>query len=63
MLGVLPLGARMQVLTERGRSAEGRFAGVNEKGRLVIQHSLGGQGEASFLLRPSEVTQIELLEP
>ena len=57
------LGARMQVLTERGRSAEGRFAGINEKGRLVIQHSLGGQGEASFLLRPSEVTQIELLEP
>ncbi|MNF07640.1 hypothetical protein D3C80_2078650 [compost metagenome] len=53
----------MQVLTERGRSAEGRFAGLNEEGRLVIQHSLGGQGEASFLLRPSEVAQIELLEP
>lgn len=57
------LGARMQVVTERGRSAEGRFAGINEKGRLVIQHSLGGQGEASFLLRPGEVAQIELLEP
>ncbi|MCM2320897.1 hypothetical protein SAMN05216201_103258 [Pseudomonas linyingensis] len=57
------LGARVQVLTERGRSAEGRFAGLNEEGRLVIQHSLGGQGEASFLLRPSEVAQIELLEP
>lgn len=57
------LGARMQVLTERGRSAEGRFAGLNDEGRLVIQHSLGGQGEASFLLRPSEVAQIELLEP
>lgn len=56
-------GAQVRVLTERGRSAEGRFDGLNEEGRLVIQHSLGGQGEASFILRPSEVTRIELLEP
>ncbi|MBV2131970.1 MFS transporter [Pseudomonas sp. MAP12] len=57
------LGARVRVMTERGRSAEGRFDGINAEGRLVIQHALGGQGEASFLLRSSEVTQIELLEP
>ncbi|MNZ60571.1 hypothetical protein D3C78_786430 [compost metagenome] len=56
-------GVLMQVLTERGGSAEGRFAGLNEDGRLIIRHSLGGQGEASFLLRPSEIAQIELLEP
>lgn len=56
-------GARMHVLTERGRSAEGRFDGINPEGRLVIQHSLGGQGEARFILRPSEVAQIQLLEP
>lgn len=56
-------GVLMQVLTERGGSAEGRFAGLNEEGRLIIRHSLGGQGEASFLLRPSEIAQIELLEP
>lgn len=57
------LGARVQVVTERGRNAEGRFEGLNAEGRLVIQHSLGGQGEASFILRPSEVAQIQLLEP
>lgn len=57
------LGARMQVFTERGRSAEGRFSGLNEDGRLVIQRSLGGQGEAQFILRPREVQRIELLEP
>lgn len=56
-------GARVQVVTERGRSAEGRFDGLNAEGRLVIQHALGGQGEASFILRPSEVAQIQLLEP
>ncbi|MCQ4347365.1 MFS transporter [Pseudomonas stutzeri] len=57
------LGARLLVVTERGRSAEGRFDGLNPEGRLVIRHSLGGQGEASFILRPSEVASIELLEP
>lgn len=57
------LGALVRVQTERGRSAEGRFAGLNSEGRLVIQHSLGGQGEANFILRPSEVVAIELLEP
>ena len=57
------LGALVRVQTERGRSAEGRFSGVNPEGRLVIQHSLGGQGEANFLLRPSEVVEIQLLEP
>lgn len=57
------LGAMIRVQTERGRSAEGRFAGLNADGRLVIQHALGGQGEANFILRPSEVVAIELLEP
>lgn len=55
-------GARLRVLTERGSSAEGRFEGLNSEGRLVIQRALGA-GEASFLVRPSEVAQIELLEP
>lgn len=57
------LGAQIRVQTERGRSATGRFVGLNQEGRLVIQHSLGGQGEASFILRPSEVLEIQLLEP
>lgn len=57
------LGALVRVKTERGRSAEGRFVGLNPEGRLVIQHSLGGQGEANFILRPSEVVEIQLLEP
>lgn len=55
-------GARVQVVTERGRSAEGRFDGLSSEGRLVIQHAMG-QGEASFILRPSEVAEIRLLEP
>jgi hypothetical protein len=57
------LGMRVHVVTERGRTAEGRFDGLSPQGRLVIQHSLGGQGVASFILRPSEVARIELLEP
>ena len=55
-------GARLRVLTARGSTAEGRFERLDGEGRLVIQRMLGA-GEASFLVRPSEVAQIELLDP
>lgn len=51
----------MRVQTERGRTAEGVFVGLDANGRLVIRHSLSGAGEASYILRPSEVISIELL--
>lgn len=57
------LHLRMRVLTEKGRAAEGQFAGLNADGRIVIRRELSGPGEASYILRPSEVTAIELLEP
>jgi len=53
----------MRVVTERGSMAEGRFAGINADGRILIRRNLTGAGEASFSLRPSEISQIELLEP
>ncbi len=57
------LNLRMRVLTEKGRTAEGHFAGINADGRIVIRRELSGPGEASYILRPDGVTLIELLEP
>lgn len=57
------LNLRMRALTEKGRAAEGQFAGINADGRIVIRRELSGPGEASYILRPAEITQIELLEP
>lgn len=51
----------MRVLTERGRMAEGVFVGLDPDGRIVIRHVLSGAGEASYILRPSEIVSIELL--
>jgi hypothetical protein len=53
----------MRVATERGNTAEGRFQGIDQQGRIVLQQRLGGTGQASFRLRPEEVSRIELLEP
>ncbi|KAF1066566.1 MAG: hypothetical protein GAK45_01885 [Pseudomonas citronellolis] len=54
------LNRSMRVLTERGRLAEGVFTGFDTDGRLVIRRLIEGPGEASYTLRPSEVTRIEL---
>ncbi|CAD5110142.1 MFS transporter [Zestomonas carbonaria] len=54
----------MRVETVRGAQAEGRFTGIDTAGQIVIRRNLGsGAGEASFALRPDEITRIELLEP
>ncbi|WP_017939324.1 hypothetical protein [Zestomonas thermotolerans] len=54
----------MRVETQRGAQAEGRFAGLDAEGRVVIRRNLGrGAGEASFALTPGEIIRIELLEP
>lgn len=50
----------MRVTTERGRIAEGVFVGLNPDGRIVIRQVIEGPGEASYTLRPSEITDIEL---
>lgn len=50
----------MRVTTERGRTAEGVFVGLNADGRIVIRRVIDGPGEASYTLRPSEITDIEL---
>ncbi|MNF99886.1 hypothetical protein D3C84_828040 [compost metagenome] len=53
----------MRVYTVRGSTAEGRFAGVDRDGRLLIRRSLGGAGAASFSLAVDEIERVELLEP
>jgi hypothetical protein len=53
----------MRVFTVRGSTAEGRFAGLDRDGRLLIRRSLGGAGEASFSLAVDEIERVELLEP
>lgn len=53
---------RMRVRTERGGIAEGRFIGIDRNGQIQIRYMIGS-GEASFSIRPSDVTRIELLEP
>ncbi|WPC07007.1 MFS transporter [Pseudomonas benzenivorans] len=54
---------RMRAVTARGNTAEGRFQGVDQQGRIVLQQRMGGTGQASFRLRPEELVRIELLEP
>jgi len=54
------LNRTMRVTTERGRTAEGVFVGLNADGRIVIRRVIDGPGEASYTLRPSEITDIEL---
>jgi len=53
----------MRAATERGNSAEGRFQGIDQDGRIILRQRMSGQGEVSYTLRPEEVTRIELLEP
>ncbi|MDM8349874.1 MFS transporter [Pseudomonas sp. sp1636] len=53
----------MRVLTVRGSTAEGRFQGVDQQGRILIRQRLSGAGVVSYALHPEEVGKIELLEP
>ncbi len=53
----------IRVTTAHGSTAQGRFAGINANGRIVIRREISGPGEASYILRPDEISQIELLEP
>jgi hypothetical protein len=46
-----------------GSAAQGRFVEFNANGRLVLRREINGPGEASYILRPDEISQIELLEP
>ncbi|BAN47911.1 hypothetical protein [Metapseudomonas resinovorans] len=53
----------MRVYTQRGSTAEGRFAGLDREGRILIRRNLGGAGAASYSLAVDEIERIELLEP
>ncbi|MNT86301.1 hypothetical protein D3C72_2265730 [compost metagenome] len=53
----------MRVHTVRGSTAEGRFAGLDRDGRVLIRRNLGGAGAASFSLAVDEIAWVELLEP
>lgn len=53
----------MRATTERGNSAEGRFHGIDQDGRIILRQRMSGQGEVSYSLLPEEITRIELLEP
>ena len=53
----------MRASTLRGSTAEGRFQGIDQAGRIVLRQRMSGSGEASFTLLPEEVQRIELLEP
>ena len=53
----------MRAFTVRGSTAEGRFQGVDQEGRIVLRQRMSGTGEASYTLSPEELERIELLEP
>jgi hypothetical protein len=53
----------IRATTAQGSAAQGRFAGINANGRIVIRREQNGPGEASYILRPDDISQIELLEP
>lgn len=47
----------------QGNIIEGRFAGLNGEGNLIIQRRMNVPGEVSFTLRAEDIERIELLEP
>jgi hypothetical protein len=53
----------IRVITVHGSAAQGRFVEFNANGRLVLRREINGPGEASYILRPDEISHIELLEP
>lgn len=53
----------IRVVTVHGSAAQGRFVELNADGRIVLRREISGPGEASYILRPDEISQIELLEP
>lgn len=53
----------MRAHTERGGIAEGRFAGLDGDGNLVIRRIIPGPGEATYNLAPGEIVLLELIEP
>jgi hypothetical protein len=53
----------LRLTTVHGSVAQGRFGEINADGRIVIRREVSGPGEASYILRPTEISQIELLEP
>ena len=53
----------MRAATERGNTAEGRFQGIDQDGRVILRQRMSGQGEVSYSLLPEEIVRIELLEP
>ncbi len=55
--------ALIRVITVRGSAAQGRFVEFNPNGRIVLRRDTSGPGEASYILRPADISQIELLEP
>lgn len=53
----------MRAHTERGGVAEGRFAGLDSEGNLIIRRVIRGPGEATYNLAPGEIVLLELVEP
>ncbi|EWC42508.1 MFS transporter [Pseudomonas stutzeri] len=53
----------MRARTERGGVAEGRFAGLDGEGNLIIRQVIQGPGEATYNLAPGEIVLLELVEP
>jgi hypothetical protein len=53
----------LRLRSERGSLREGRFGGLDADGRLLIKTSMAAVGEASFTVRPEEISEIWLLEP
>ncbi|EXF43006.1 major facilitator superfamily permease [Pseudomonas sp. BAY1663] len=54
---------RVRAHTERGGVAEGRFAGIDSEGHLIIRRVIQGPGEATYNLTPAEIVLLELMEP
>ena len=53
----------MRAHTERGGVAEGRFAGLDSEGNLIIRRVISGPGEATYNLAPGEIVLLELVDP
>ncbi len=54
---------QVQVETVQGNKVKGRFVGLDAEGALIISREVKAPGTVSFILLPTDISQITLLEP
>ncbi|WP_437882189.1 MFS transporter [Pseudomonas sp. LRF_L74] len=55
------IGRNMRVFKSSGGNVEGRFEGLDSTGNIRLLQQRGGAGQATFTLKPDDISRIDLL--